>query len=132
MILVDTSVLIDFFRGKSTESVEKMNTLLSENTPFGINHYIYQELLQGAGSEKEFVHLKTYLNSQIFYDLRKGRESFASASKIYYRCRKAGITIKSTIDLLIVETALENNLALLHSDTDFTAIKKVVPELQMY
>lgn len=132
MILIDTSVLIDFFRGKSTASVEKMNTLLRENIPFGINHYIYQELLQGAGSEKEFILLKTYLDSQIFYDLRKGRESFSSAAKIYYRCRKAGITIKSTIDLLIVETALENNLALLHSDNDFAAIKKVVPVLQMY
>lgn len=132
MILVDTSVLIDFFRGKSTSSVEKLNTVFQENIPFGINHYIYQEILQGAGSEKEFVLLKTYLDSQIFYILHEGRESYASAAKIYFKCRRAGITVKSTIDLLIVETALENNLALLHSDSDFTAIKKVMPALKIY
>jgi len=132
MILVDTSVLIDFFRGKTTASVEKMNTILRENIPFGINSYIYQEILQGAGTEKEFILLKAYLDSQTFYDLKNDRESFSSAAKIYFRCRKAGITVRSTVDLLIVETALENNLYLLHNDKDFTAIKKIVPELKIY
>jgi len=54
------------------------------------------------------------------------------AAKMYCRCRKAGITVNSTIDLLIVQTALENNVALLHNDGDFTNIKKAVPELRIF
>ena len=76
--------------------------------------------------------MKRYLDTQIFYELRNGRESFASAAKMYYRCRKAGITVNSTIDLLIVQTALENNIALLHNDTDFVNIKKLVSELKIF
>ena len=51
---------------------------------------------------------------------------------MYCRCRKAGITVNSTIDLLIVQTALENNVALLHNDGDFTNFKKAVPELRIF
>jgi predicted nucleic acid-binding protein len=51
---------------------------------------------------------------------------------IYFRCRRMGITIRSTIDVLIIQTALENELFLLHDDKDFTAIKKAVPGLKVY
>lgn len=132
MILVDTSVLIDFFKGKHNPAVAKLENVIAANIPFGITTFIYQEILQGASTEKEFTHLKRYLDTQIFYELRNGRESFASAAKKYCRCRKAGITVNSTIDLLIVQTALENNVALLHNDGDFTNIKKAVPELRIF
>jgi predicted nucleic acid-binding protein len=132
VILADTSVLIDFFKGTSNTAVAKLEHIISANVPFGITTFIYQEILQGASTEKEFTHLKQYLDTQIFYELRNGRESFASAAKMYYKCRKAGITVNSTVDLLIVQTALENNLALLHNDTDFVNIKKVVSELKIF
>jgi predicted nucleic acid-binding protein len=108
--------------------VEKLERVVQEGIPFGINRFIYQEILQGAGSEKKFILLKTCLDTQIFYALRKGRESFSEAVKNYFRCREAGITVKSTMDLILVQTALENNLAFLHNDSDFTLIQKVVPE----
>jgi predicted nucleic acid-binding protein len=54
------------------------------------------------------------------------RESYASAAKIYFKCRKKGITISSTIDCLIAQSAIENNLFLLHNDSDFDRISKVV------
>jgi predicted nucleic acid-binding protein len=109
-----------------------MDCILRDKIPFGINHYIYQELLQGAATEKEFIVLQTYLDSQTFYELKRGRDSFAAAAKIYFKCRRAGITVKSTIDLLIAETALEHNIALFQNDTDFAAIKRVVPQLHLY
>ena len=54
MILVDTSVLINFFRGRETAGTRYLETLISEEKPFCINEFIYQELLQGSKDEKEF------------------------------------------------------------------------------
>jgi predicted nucleic acid-binding protein len=127
MILVDTSVLIHFFKGIDSKGSQKFRTILQREIPFGINSLIFQEVLQGAGSEKEYLTLKKYLETQRFYHLREPIESFVKAAKIYLDCRKKGITIRSTIDCLIAQTALENNLLLLHEDSDFDLIAKVIP-----
>jgi hypothetical protein len=127
MILVDTSVLIHFFKGIDSKSSQKFRTILQREIPFGINSLIFQEVLQGAGSEKEYLTLKKYLETQRFYHLREPIESFAKAAKIYLDCRKKGITIRSTIDCLIAQTALENDLLLLHEDSDFDLMAKVIP-----
>jgi predicted nucleic acid-binding protein len=127
MILVDTSVLIHFFKGIDSKSSQKFRTILQREIPFGINSLIFQEVLQGAGSEKEYLTLKKYLETQRFYHLKEPIESFAKAAKIYLDCRKKGITIRSTIDCLIAQTALENNLLLLHEDSDFDLMAKVIP-----
>ena len=127
MILVDTSVLIHFFKGVDSESSRRFRMVLQRGIPFGINSLIFQEVLQGAGSEKEYLTLKKYLETQRFYHLREPIESFAKAAKIYLDCRKKGITIRSTIDCLIAQTALENDLLLLHEDSDFDLMAKVIP-----
>jgi predicted nucleic acid-binding protein len=127
MILVDTSVLIDFLKGSKTEGSLKFQDILERKIPFGITSFILQEVLQGAASEKEFSLLRRYLSSQRFYHLKDPVDSFAEAAKLYMECRKKGITVRSTIDCLIAETALEHNLMLLHNDNDFNAISKVVP-----
>lgn len=67
MILVDTSVLIDFFKGIENKPTRKFKKILTQKIPFGINSFIYQEVLQGAKSEQEFTLLKTYLESQHFF-----------------------------------------------------------------
>jgi hypothetical protein len=54
MILVDTSVLVDFFKGVKNECSDKLDTVLQRGIPFGINPFIFQEVLQGAASEKEY------------------------------------------------------------------------------
>jgi predicted nucleic acid-binding protein len=127
MILVDTSVLIDFLKGSKTEGSLKFQDILERKIPFGITSFILQEVLQGAASEKEFSLLRRYLSSQRFYDLKDPVDSFAEAAKLYMECRKKGITVRSTIDCLIARTALEHNLLLLHNDNDFNAISKVIP-----
>ena len=132
MILVDTSVLISFLSGTELECTNKLEYVISNNIPFGINCFIYQELLQGTKTEKEFNLLKDYLDTQKFYELLYGRQSYANAAEIYYKCRKKGVTVRSTIDLLIVETALENNLYLLHNDSDYKNIAKVIKDLNFY
>jgi predicted nucleic acid-binding protein len=132
MILVDTSILISFLRGIDNKGTEKFEDIILRNIPFGINNYIYQELLQGAASEKDFNNLKQYLETQKFYNLKYGKKSFEDAAKIYYICRKSGFTIRSTIDLIIAQTAIENDLLLLHDDVDYVHIAKIITKLNLY
>lgn len=131
MILVDTSVLIDFFKGTENAGTLQFEAVLGQQIPFGICSLIYQEVLQGAKSDQEYERLKTYLSSQRFYPLRHPLESYAAAARIYRDCRKQGVTIRSTIDCLIVQTALENDLFLLHNDSDFDAVARILP-LKIY
>jgi predicted nucleic acid-binding protein len=88
--------------------------------------------LQGAKSDKEFAQLKEYLDTLKFYNLYNGKKSFENAASIYVRCRKSGVTIRSTIDLLIAQTAIENDLSLLHNDNDYANMAKVILELKLY
>ena len=126
MILVDTSVLIDFFKGEKHERIETFRKILHLGVPFGINSFIYQEVLQGAKSEKEYELLKKYLEVQKFYHPKDQRVSFAEAARIYFNCRRKGVTIRSTIDCIIAQTAIEYDLLLLHNDRDFDAIANIV------
>ena len=126
MILVDTSVLIDFFKGISNEPANRMRYVLDHQIPFGITSVIYQEVLQGAKSEKEYELLRKYLSSQRFFHPLDPVKSYSDAAHIYFSCRKKGVTIRSTIDCLIAQTALEQDLFLLHNDKDFEAMASII------
>lgn len=132
MILVDTSVLIGFLKGSDSEACATLGEAIDRDLPFGICPMVYQETLQGAKDQKEFDELKGYLGSLRFYNLLHGKDSYEAAAHSYFRCRKAGLTIRSTIDLVIAQTAIENDLALLHDDEDFWSIAKVVKELRLF
>ncbi len=126
MILVDTSILIDYFRGVENKATQSFNTILDKNLPFGINHLIFLEVLQGSRTEKDYKTLKKYLDSQVFYELENGKDSYAEAAQMYLKLRKNGVTV-STIDCLIATIAIENELFLLHNDKDFTRISRHFP-----
>jgi len=127
MILVDTSVLIDYFKGVENTPTNKFHRVLESNIPFGISHLIYMEVLQGSQTEKDFRLLKRYLDTQTYYELKNGRESYAEAARMYLELRKKGVTVKSTMDCLIARVALENELFLLHNDADFDRIAEHFP-----
>ena len=126
MILVDTSVLIDLFKGVSNNPAERMRKVVEHQIPFGITSVIYQEILQGAKSAKEFRLLKDYLSSQRFFHPEDEVTSYEAAARIYFSCRKKGVSLRSTIDCLIAQTALEHNLLLLHNDRDFDAMEPII------
>jgi len=132
MILVDTSVLIGYFKERKGIPYDKMDYIIDADIPYGICNYVYQELLQGARNDQEYKLLKDYLNTLPFYDVVYGKQSFENAALMYGACRKNGITPRSTLDLIIAEIALENNLYLLHDDMDFTGIARVYKELKIY
>ena len=125
MVLIDTSVLIDYLRGEENEGTVKFQALLDAETPYGINSFIYLEVLQGVRSESDFRKVKSYLDTQTMYDLQDRRDSYAEAAQLYFKCRQKGITVNSSVDFLIAQTALENDLLLLHNDSDFERIAKI-------
>ena len=131
MILVDTSALVDFLRGTKSEASQRFKVVLRQAIPFGITSLIYQELLQGARSEKEYRLLRTYLETQRFYHPREPVDSYARAARIYFDCRRKGVTVRSTIDCLIAQIAMDHDLLLLHNDNDFDAMASIIP-LKIY
>jgi predicted nucleic acid-binding protein len=131
MILVDTSVLIDFFKGSKNEAASRFKLILEQGLNFGITSHIFQEVLQGAKSEKEYNLLRRYLETQRFFQPKDPVDSFAEAARIFFQSRKRGLTIRSTIDCLIAQIALEHDLLLLHNDQDFHLMANVIP-LKIY
>jgi predicted nucleic acid-binding protein len=129
--LVDTSVWIDSLRQRDNPPVRFFRRLLDQNVPYGITGVIYQEVLQGARSPKDFETLQDYLGSQRFYHPLDLVASHAEAARIFRKCRSEGITIRSTIDCLIAQIAIEHDLMLLHNDRDFTCIAQVAPTLHL-
>jgi predicted nucleic acid-binding protein len=131
MILVDTSVLIDFFKSSKSEAALRFKLVLEQGLNFGITSHVFQEVLQGAKSEREYKLLRRYLETQRFFHPKDPVDSFAEAARIFFLCRKKGLTIRSTIDCLIAQIAMEHDLLLLHSDQDFHLMTNVIP-LKIY
>ncbi|MFZ0256548.1 MAG: PIN domain nuclease [Gammaproteobacteria bacterium] len=131
MYLIDTSVWIDYFRQIQNKPVALLENILAQNWPYGITSVIFQEVLQGAASTKGFTKLQTYLATQRFYHATDPVQSYRHAARIYFRCRRKGITIRSTIDCLIAQISIEHGLALIHNDSDFIQMAQAIPELKL-
>jgi len=131
MYLVDTSVWIDFLRDKTSAPVKYLLEIFDRNIPFGLTSFIYQEILQGAASERDFKQLIEYFSTHPIFYPKDEFLSYQAAARLYFDCRRAGLTIRSSIDCLIAQIAIENDLILLHSDKDFINIKKVAPTLKL-
>jgi len=127
MILVDSSVLIDYLEGYDTPAARRFGEVLERGIPFGISPITLLEILQGAATERDFDLLGEYLGTQTLYALSPGPESYAAAAKISFKLRKAGLSGPGTLDCLIAQTAIEHGLFLLHADADFDRIAKVAP-----
>ena len=132
MILIDTSIWIDFLREKENTQTAKFNEILDLKIPFGITGQIYQEVLQGASSEKDFNALKEYFETFRIYSPSHERDSYLRAAEIFFLCQKKGITIRSTADCLIVQIAREHGLKLFHNDKDFDNIAKVIKDFDFF
>ena len=127
MILVDTSALIPYLRGQHTTAAALLDELLSEDHDVYLAPPVIQEVLQGARDEAEWRRLREYLSSQLLADVRDARASAVAAARIYFDCRRRGYTLRSSVDCLVAQIALENRFALLHDDRDFEAIRRVRP-----
>ncbi|MCY4499145.1 MAG: PIN domain-containing protein [Rhodospirillaceae bacterium] len=129
MYLVDTSVWIDYIRGRDVAHVHFLRELLSNPLAVSITPLIYMEILQGARDSTAFERLQDYFNGQRFVDFEQPATSHAAAARIYLDCRIRGVTVRSSIDCLIAQSAIESDLTLLHHDQDFRRIATLVPTL---
>jgi predicted nucleic acid-binding protein len=131
MILVDTSVIVDFLRGIVNNKVEIFKGVLEKEGNFCISPYTYLEILQGAKSESEFNKLKKHLSEIRVCKMSNDVEDFEKAAQMVLNLRNQGITPRNTIDVLIALTAIENNIPLLHNDRDFDFISDKISELRI-
>ena len=132
MILVDTSVLVDYFKGVTTDATSVLGNLVAEEADLAISPYTYQELLQGARTEPEFARLKRVLSTQVFLWLPMDTKTFEKAARLYFDLRRSGVTVRSTIDVLIALTAIEHRVRLLNSDRDFDQMAEHLTDLLIY
>ena len=117
MILVDSSVWIDYFRSADTPQVALLDSLLGRS-PLAVGDLIAAEVLQGVRDEREFKLVKNTLEAFDHIDL-VGYDLAMKASENYRKLRAMGITIRKTIDTLIATRCIEDGLTLLHSDKNF-------------
>ncbi|MBI1965216.1 MAG: PIN domain-containing protein [Betaproteobacteria bacterium] len=131
MLLVDTSVWIDFLAGRTTRAVEYFRGRLEAREAFALTELIYLEVLQGVREPDAARKISAYLRGQLFLAPRRGLQTYDAAADLYRRCRAAGVTVRSTIDCLVAQTAVDYGMVLLHSDRDYERIARVEPRLKL-
>jgi len=125
MILVDTSALLPFLSGRSTRASEALADVLSEGAEIALTPIVVQEVLQGAREDKEWKRVRSYLLTQDILLPRDSLATHVAAARIYYDCRRRGLTVRSTLDCVVAQIALEHGAHLLHDDRDYEAIARV-------
>ncbi len=117
MMLVDSSVWIDYFNGNPTWQTDLLHHSLSR-IPVVIGDVILTEVLQGFKSDKDYETTKQFLSVLPFRQI--GGYQVAVQSAHHYRIlRKSGVTVRKTIDIIIATFCILEGLPLLHDDRDF-------------
>lgn len=119
MILVDSSVWVDYFRGTLTAQTDKLDRLLGSE-PLVIGDLILAEVLQGFDSERDFKAAQRLLTTLQIVEIG-GSEIAIQAARNYRLLRRHGVTVRKTIDTMIATRCIASGLDLLHSDRDFDA-----------
>lgn len=117
MVVVDTTVWIDYFAGRSTKQVDWLDRELTSRR-LGLTDLMVCEILQGVSSGRQATTVLT--NLKRFDILESGGVDIASAAAANYRTlRTQGITVRKTIDCLIATVCMRGGHELLHNDRDF-------------
>lgn len=118
MIVVDTSVWIDFLGGRRTRQALRCAELIESGAPVALTDVIFTEVLQGLRSEDDVQLVERHLRA--FPILRLGGlDDFALAASLYRTARREGVTIRKTLDCLIAAPCVRTGAPLLHADADF-------------
>jgi predicted nucleic acid-binding protein len=122
LILVDSSVWIDYFNGKTSAAAERLDQVLGSEL-LVIGDLILTEVLQGFASERDCHAAERMLTSLQVVELG-GREIATQAAKNFRVLRRAGVTVRKTIDTAIATRCIESGYELLHDDRDFDPFVK--------
>ena len=122
MILVDSSVWIDYFRGKPTVQTDLLEGLL-DSQELAIGDLIFTEVLQGCKFDKEFNEVRRLLG-RLELIVLGGKDIVIEAASNYRRLRSLGVTVRGTVDVILATRCILNGHQLLHSDQDFDAFER--------
>ncbi len=126
MIVVDTSVWIDVLNENATRQAGRCIELIEGGEPVALTDVILTEVLQGLRSDREAQMVERHLRA--FPILRlEGLDDFVLAAELYRTARHAGVTVRKTLDCLIVAPCVRTNAPLLHADSDFDRLATCTP-----
>jgi predicted nucleic acid-binding protein len=120
VILVDTSVWIDYFAGHDLPHVDRLVQFIREDRNLALCGIVLTEILQGIADDRAYRRVRRYLRSLIMLPIPEA--VFVRAADVYRDLRKLGVTIRKTNDCIIAATVLHHRCELLHNDRDFQTI----------
>jgi predicted nucleic acid-binding protein len=123
VVLVDTSVWVEFFRRPSRIDLPTIVDLDEVVTCLPV----LQEVLQGFREQAAFTLARESMLALPMVEAPLGQEIFEDAVGLYRRARAAGFTVRSSVDCLVAACALRNGLTLLHHDRDYDLLARVSP-----
>jgi predicted nucleic acid-binding protein len=125
-MLVDTSVWIDYFNGFPSPEAERLANAIKDDETIALPGIVWTEILLGLRTEAEALRIQNLLDA---FDTIKDltHQDYIEAARIYRTCRGKGFTIRSTIDCLIAQLCLRDDLPLLSKDSDFKRIGQCFP-----
>jgi predicted nucleic acid-binding protein len=130
VIVVDTSVWIDVLNERGSPQAQRCVELIEGGEPIALTDVVFTEILQGFRSDREARLVESHLKA--FPVLRlDGLDDFALAAELYHRARRAGVTIRKTLDCLIAAPCVRTGAPILHSDADFDRLAECTP-LRLY
>ncbi len=125
MIVVDSSVWIDYFRGSDSREIDFLDSVLAGEF-IVVGDLILAEVLQGFVTERDFQAARQSL-AQFEFAAMVGHDIALAGARNYRRLRGEGVTVRKTIDVLIATFCIENGHTLLHRDRDFDVIADHLP-----
>lgn len=131
MLLVDSTVWIDWLRGADTDAVRFVQAR-AEREELALTQMIYQEVLQGVSSDRQFEATRRVLGGQTVLEPLEPLETFEAAAHLYRKARRLGLTIRKSTDCLIAAIAIEQDALLVHNDRDFLALARADAKLHVY
>jgi predicted nucleic acid-binding protein len=130
VIVVDTSVWIDVLNDVDSPKASRCTELLQDGAPLALTDVIFTEILQGFRHERDARRVEKHLRA--FPVLRlEDLDDFALAAELYRKARRAGVTIRKTLDCLIAAPCVRRGVPILHADEDFNRLASCT-ELEVF
>jgi predicted nucleic acid-binding protein len=124
VIVVDTTVWIDFLEGRGTAFERHLTELVENDAPIALVDIVYCEVLQGIRDEEAYHRTRVSLRAHPILRPR-GIDTFETAANLYRTARRRGLTVRRSVDCLIAATCLETGAEFYHNDRDFDALARV-------
>jgi predicted nucleic acid-binding protein len=122
VILVDTTVWIDWFADRDCRATDRLRLAIEQGEDLAVCGVVITEVLQGVRNDRDFATIRDRLFALIYLPVTV--ETHVRAAEMYRACRKRGLTIGKPIDCIISATCIENSAFILHNDRDFDHIAK--------